>query len=185
MKIPVETSARHVHLSKKDFIKLFGNCSKLHCIKKLSQPGEFAAKQEVELINGKEKLKARVLGPLRKYSQVEISLTDSIELGIKVPIKLSGNLKGVPKIKVRGKKGVAKIPVIIAKRHLHCSKQQAKKLKLKNNQKVSVKVKGDREIIFDNINVRISEDYKLALHIDTDEANAAGIGKKGWGELVR
>lgn len=186
MKIPIETSARHVHLSQKDFEKLFGKNKKPAILKKLSQPGEFASKQILSLINGKNEIKnVRVLGPLRKNSQAEISKTDSIGLEMKVPIRLSGNLKNTPKIKAKTKKKTIKIPVIIAKRHLHCPEKEAKKLKLKNNQKISVKVKGQRDLVFDEVIVRVSKNYKLALHIDTDEANAAGISGKTFGELVK
>lgn len=186
MRIPIETSARHVHLSEKDFKKLFGENAKLIPIKKLSQPGEFASKEIVTLSNGRNKIEnVRVVGPLREKSQIEISKTDSYKLKKKIPVRLSGKLIGVPKIRVKGKKGIIAVSVIVAQRHLHCSVEDAKKLKLKNGQKVSVRVKGQREITFHNIIVRVSENYKLALHIDTDEANAAGIERKAFGELVR
>ena len=188
MKIPVETSARHIHLSEKDFSKLFEKNKKLEPIKKLSQPGEFASKETLTFINGKNKIEqARILGPLRKHSQAEISLTDAYKLKLNpLPkLKVSGDLDNTTKIIVKHKNKSIKIPVIIAKRHLHCSTAQAKKLKIKNNKIISIKVKGQREITFHNIIVRVSNNYELALHLDTDEANAAGISGKTFGEIVK
>ena len=188
MKIPIETSARHIHLSEKDFVKLFGKNKKLEPIKKLSQPREFASKETLTLINEKNKIEnVRVVGPLRKNSQCEISLTDAYKLKLKpLPkIRASGNLSGTTKIIAKNKNISIKIPIIIALRHLHCSTEQAKKLKIKNNKIISVNVKGQREITFHNIITRVSDNYKLALHVDTDEANAVGIQGKANGELVK
>jgi propanediol utilization protein len=187
MKIPIEISARHVHLSEKDFEKLFGKTHKLKTLKKISQPKQFSAKQEVELINGKNKLKARIIGPTRKKSQCEISMTDAYNLKMKKipPIRISGDLLNAPKITIQGKKGKIKIPVIIAKRHLHLTKEQAKKLKLKNKQKISIKVKGKRSLIFNEVIVRSGEGNYLAFQIDTDEGNAAGIKGKSFGEIAK
>jgi len=184
MKIPIEVSARHVHLSQKDLEKLFGKTHKLKPLKKLSQAKDFAAKEELELI-GKENLKARVLGPTRKESQAEISITDAVELKTTAKLKISGDHSGATKIIVKGPKGKVKIPLIIAKRHLHISPEQAKKLGLKNNQKVSVNVQGPRAITFEEIPVRIKEGFKLSLHLDTDQGNAAGIREKTYGELIK
>jgi putative phosphotransacetylase len=188
MKIPIETSARHIHLSKKDFEKLFEKNKEPTTLKKLSQPGEFASKETLTLINGKNKIEnTRILGPLRKYSQAEISLTDAYKLKLNpLPkLKISGDLNNTTKITVKNKNSSIKIPIIIAKRHLHCSPEQAKKLKIQNNQKISVKIKGQREITFHNILARVSDNYKLALHLDTDEINAAGIREKTFGEIVK
>ncbi len=187
MKILTEVSARHIHLSEKDFEKLFGK-EKLNPLKQLSQPGEFASDKTVELINGNKKImNARILGPFRENSQAEIALTDAYLLKLKpLPkIKVSGDLADTTKIEVRSKKAKIKIPCIIAQRHIHISKEEAKKMKLKNNQRVSVKVKGLREITFHNIVVRVDEHYRLSLHLDTDEGNAAGIFGKTFGELVK
>jgi putative phosphotransacetylase len=186
MKIPIEISARHVHLSQKDLEKLFGRNYKLHPIKKLSQIGEFATKEEVEIINGKEKLKMRILGPVRKQTQIELSLTGAIKLKLKKtpPIKLSGDLKNATKVKIKGPKGTTIANAIVAHRHLHCSPDDAKKLKIKNNQKIKIKTKEKRSLIFDNVIVRVNEKFRLALHLDTDEANAAGIKNKAFGEIV-
>jgi propanediol utilization protein len=185
--IPIEISARHIHLSEKDFEKLFGKNEKLTSLKKLSQIGEFASDKTVELYNRNKKISnVRILGPFRKNSQVEISLTDAhfLKLNPLPKIKVSGDLADTTNILVRGKKSSIKITCIIAKRHLHISEKEAKQLKLKNNQKVSIKVEGIRSITFNEIIVRISEKYKLALHLDTDEGNSAGIFGKMKGKII-
>jgi len=188
MKIPIEISARHIHLSKEDFEKLFGKTEKLNVLKNLSQPGEFASDKIVELIGEDKKIEnVRVLGPLRKNSQAEISMTDAyfLKLNPFPKIKVSGDLADTTNISVKNKNISVKIPCIIAKRHLHCSEEEAKKLKLKNNQEVSISVDGIRKLTFHEIAVRVSDKFKLALHLDTDEGNAAGISGKTFGELVK
>ena len=188
MKIPVEISARHVHLSQRDFEKLFGKNKRLTFSKKLSQEGEFASEEKVTLINSDKRIEnVRVLGPFRKNSQVEISLTDAYTLKLKpLPkIKISGDVSNTINILAKSPNSSIKIPCIIAKRHLHCSVNESKKLRLKNNQEISVKIKGTRETTFHNIVVRVSEHYKLSLHLDTDEGNSAGITGKTFGEIVK
>lgn len=187
IKVPVEISARHVHLCKKDFERLFGKNKKLAPVKKLSQPGEFASKDKVEIINGKNRLNARVLGPLRENSQAEISMTDAYQLNLNpIPkIRISGDIHGTTSILIKGPKGQVKIPAIIAQRHLHCSDEQAKKLKIKENQIVSLKIPGQRKTTFHNIIVRISKKYDLSVHLDTDEANAAGISEETFGDIIK
>lgn len=184
---PVEISARHAHLCKEDFKKLFGKKKKLMIMRKLSQPSEFASKEKIELINGKEKFNVRIVGPLRVNSQAEISMTDAYNLSLDpLPkIRVSGDIHGTSQILAKGPRGQVKIPVIIAQRHLHCSEEQAKKLRLKNNQLISVKINGQRKTTFHNIIVRVSKDYNLSLHLDTDEANAAGISEKTFGEIIK
>ncbi|MDD5012328.1 MAG: phosphate propanoyltransferase [Candidatus Nanoarchaeia archaeon] len=187
-KIPIEISARHIHLSEKDFEKLFGKNKTLTPMKKLSQIGEFASEEKVTLINSGRKIEnVRILGPFRKNSQAEISLTDAYNLKLNpLPkIKVSGDLANTTNILVKGPKSSVKIPCIIAKRHLHCSIEEAGKLKLKNNQKVSVKISGERETIFQEIIVRTNENFRLSLHLDTDEGNAAGITGRTFGELIK
>ncbi|MEK6827551.1 MAG: phosphate propanoyltransferase [Nanoarchaeota archaeon] len=186
--IPIEISARHIHLSERDFEKLFGKNQTLNVLKNLSQPGEFASDKTIELINENKKIEnARVLGPFRKKSQAEISMTDAYTLKLKpLPkIKVSGDLTDTTSILVKGEKSSLKIPCIIAQRHLHLSKNEAKKLKLENNQKISIRIKGKREIIFREVVVRVSENYRLSVHLDTDEGNSAGIIGKTFGELVK
>lgn len=187
-KILVEVSARHVHLSQGDFEKLFGKGKGLTPLRKLSQPGEFASEERVTLVNaGDNEIEdVRILGPFRQNSQAEISMTDAYNLKLSpLPkIKVSGELEDTTKILVDGPNSSVKIPCIIAQRHLHLSPQEAKKLKLKNNQRISMKIMGARETTFHDIVVRVSEKYALALHLDTDEGNAAGITGKTFSEIV-
>jgi len=191
MKIPVEVSARHCHLSLADIEKLFGGAPsgsyKLQKIKQLSQPLEFACKETVSLkVGSKNFEKVRVVGPERNQSQVEISLTDAIGSGVVPPLRVSGDIKGSEKCVLEGPAGkvVLQEGLIIAKRHIHCATEEAKKLGLKNKSKVSVKIKSARPVIFEDIIVRVKDGYKLALHLDTDEGNSAGIDKITKGEII-
>lgn len=188
MKVPVEISARHAHISRVDFEKLYGKGKTLTFLKKLSQPEEFAARETLALVNEKSKIEGvRIVGPFRKKSEVELSLTDAriLKLNPLPDIMPSGNLDKATQIVVKNPKAQLKIPVRIAQRHLHCSPEQAKKLGLKNGQKISIKIGGQREVTFHNILVRVSKEYNLSLHLDTDEANAAGIKGETFGEIVK
>lgn len=187
MEIPIEVSARHIHLSQKDLEALFGKNYKLKVLHKISEPNQFAAKETLTLIHRNNKIgNVRIIGPARKSSQAEISMTDAHKLAIEVPIRVSGDIKNCPKIIARNNKNnkSIKILVIIAKRHLHLSEQQAKELNLKNHQVVSIKVSGKRGLIFDNVVVRAGNKHWLSFQLDTDEANAAGIKGKCFGELI-
>jgi len=183
MKIPIEISARHIHLSQKDLEKLFGKGYKLSKLKNLSQTGEFATREKVVLVKNKE-FDFRIIGPIRKYSQIEISSSEARELKIKAPLRLSGDLKNVTaKLDVIGPKGKVKVKIIRAKRHLHCTPQDAKKLKIKNNQKIKIDV---NDVIFENVLVRVNKKFKLTCHLDIDEANAANMEKKKvFGKIVK
>jgi len=186
-KIPIEISARHIHLCQKDLEKLFGRGFKLKKLKDLSQPGEFASSQTVELIGPKSSYKKiRVVGPVRKNTQAEITVTDCRILGIDAPVRISGELKKSAGAVIVGPKGKVKLisGVIVAQRHLHLSLIDAKELKLKNGQTVSVKTIGNRSVTFHHIIVRTGENYKTACHLDTDEGNAAGMKTCGYGMLM-
>jgi len=186
IKIIIETSARHVHLDKKTLEKLFGKGYKLTPDYSLSQKGEFAAKERVILKTKKGEIKrVRIIGPLRKKTQIEISRTDAFHLKINPPLRLSGDLKNTPGITLIGPKGEVKLKqgVIIAARHIHCDPKTAKKLNLKHGDKVSVRIKGKRGLIFNNVVVRIRKNFVWRMQIDTDEANAAGIRKTGIGSV--
>jgi len=185
--VPIEVSARHIHLSQKDLEGLFGKGYKLKRLKQLTQPSDFAAKETLDIQVGPEKIeKVRIIGPTRKQTQVELSITDAIGLGINPPIRISGNLKGTPGIALAGPKKKIKIKqgVIVAQRHIHCTAKEAKKFGLKNRTAVSVKVEGSRALIFHNVKVRIDKNFRFCMHIDTDEGNAAGINKKAKGFLI-
>ena len=182
--IPIEISAKHIHLSQKDLEGLFGRGYKLKKLKSLTQPGQFAAKETLDVQAGKRKLsKVRIVGPVRKQTQIELAFTDAFYLRIKPPIRESGNLKGSLGIVLIGPKGkiVVREGVIIPLRHIHCNKKEAESLNFKKGAAVSVKNKGKRAITFHNVKIRISDEYKLCMHLDTDEGNAAGIFKKGKG----
>lgn len=185
MKILVETSARHIHLSKADAALLFGKRYKFTKLKPLSQPGEYASKQTLAVIGKKSQINnVRILIPFREKSQLELSATDCHKIGIRPVVRLSGKTSGAPKVFVQGPKGSVKIPAIVSKRHLHLSTSDAKKLKIKNKQKLKVKIHTRRPVIFEKIIARIGDSYKTSLHLDTDEANAAGIRGKTFGEII-
>ena len=187
-KIPVEVSARHCHLSKHDLEKLFGIGHELVNIKQLSQPADFACEEKVTIKFGSKTVEnVRVVGLLREKTQIEISLTDAIGSGIMPKVRLSGDLNGSDSIILVGPQGEVELAegLIIAKRHIHCSETEAKDLGLKIGDMVSVEIKGDRPVIFENVQVRIRDDYKLFMHLDTDEGNAAGINKIGEGLILK
>lgn len=179
VKVPIGVSARHVHLSQEDLERLFGEGYSLHPYKPLSQPGQYAAEEEVELIGPKRSLKVRILGPVRRNTQVELSLTDVIFLGLQTipPVRDSGDVEGTPGIKIRGPKGEIEIQkgVIIAWRHIHTPKEIAEELGLEDKQIVKVKVEGVRAVTFENVLIRVSDKFAWEFHIDTDEANAAFV----------
>jgi len=176
--IPIEVSAHHVHLSKKEVENLFGPGHELTHKADLSQPGQFACEETVDLAGPKGRVeRVRVLGPYRDQSQVEISVTEEFKLGVKPPIRLSGDLKGSLGITLEGSRGACEVPqgVICALRHIHMSPEDALSFGLRDRDIVMVKVKGERTLIFGDTHVRVHPDFRLSMHIDTDEANAANI----------
>jgi putative phosphotransacetylase len=187
VKVPIEISARHCHLSKKDLETLFGARYELKKLKQLSQPVDFACEETIDIIVGSKKIeKVRIVGPLREQTQVEISLTDSIGSGVTPQIKLSGDLNGTSPVTLVGLKGVVDLNegLIVAKRHIHCATTEAKRYKFKNGDVISVKVESKRPVIFEDVIVRVRDDYKLHMHLDTDEGNASGINKIGEGVVI-
>ncbi|MCX6742749.1 MAG: phosphate propanoyltransferase [Candidatus Parcubacteria bacterium] len=187
IKIPVEVSARHCHLSRKDLAKLFGSGYKLKVLKIISQPGQFAAKEEIKVQGSRGELKVRIVGPIRRETQIELAATDCYKLGLKPVLRVSGNIKGTPGAILIGPKGNIKIRqgVIVAQRHLHLSPSEAKSLKLKSGKLVSVKIKGPRGLIFDNVIVRSGAGHKKSFQLDTDEGNACGWMPGIKGELIK
>lgn len=180
--VEIEVSARHVHLTKEHFKILFGEKAQLIVRQKLKQPGYFVAEQKVSVAGGRDIISnVSILGPLRKYSQVEVSLTDARKLGIPGNIRESGDIEGSPGCKLTGPNGSITLScgVIVAKRHIHMNQKDGRKMCMQDGQIVNVKVStGERELIFGQVVVRISDAYRLAMHIDTDEANSAGIGRR-------
>lgn len=185
----VEVSARHVHLAKADVETLFGQGATLTPAKELSQPGQYACEQRVEVVGPKRSIaNVIVLGPERKESQVEVSLTDCFTLGAVGPVRESGDLDGSAPIVLRGPAGEVNLPqgLIVAKRHIHMTPDQAKTLGVEDKEIVSVKVDTDRPLIFGDVVVRANSTYALAMHVDTDEANAALIPRNGCqGTIVK
>lgn len=186
-KIPVEVSAHHVHLSKQEISVLFGPGKDLTHRSDLSQPGQFACEETVNLIGPRGRVeRVRVLGPARNETQVEISMTEEFKLGIKAPIRASGVLKGSPGIVLEGPSGKVDIPygVICSLRHVHMSPEDALSFGVRDKDIVSVHVEGDRKLIYGDVLVRVHPDYRLSMHIDTDEANAANVRTGMCGILV-
>ncbi len=185
--IPVEASARHVHLSEDHIEKLFGKDHGMSKKKELSQPGQFQYKERVTLIGPRGVLKSvAILGPVRNKTQVEISKTDVRTLGINPPVRESGRLDGSGKIYIATERAVieANESVIIAKRHIHMTPEDAKRFGVNDKQLVSVRVRGDRSVIFEDVVVRVNNKYKLSMHIDFDEANASGYKDGVVGEII-
>ncbi|MDD4079837.1 MAG: phosphate propanoyltransferase [Eubacteriales bacterium] len=188
MRFIIETSARHCHLSDKDLETLFGKGASLSVKKDLSQPGQFATNERVTLVGPKGEMKVTILGPTRKETQVEISMTDARSLGLTPPVRESGDTAGSASAKLIGPAGELELPqgVIIAKRHIHATPEDAEKLGVKDKDVVSVKVHtAGRGLIFGETIVRVNPTYALAMHIDTDESNAAGASGMVYGEIVK
>ena len=188
MKVMVETSARHVHLSQEDLDTLFGKGYRLTNKKDLSQPGQFACEERVSVIGPKGEMKGvSILGPVRPASQVELSLTDARKIGIAAPIRESGDIAGTPGCKLVGPAGEVELKegVIAAKRHIHLDPAAAEKFSLNDKQVVCVKLESDgRSLTFGDVVVRVSPKYAPAMHIDTDESNAAGLKGTVDGEIL-
>ncbi len=188
--IPLSTSAHHIHLSQEHFEILFGQGRTMTPRADLSQPGQFAAAEVVNLVGPKGRIeRVRILGPARRESQVEISRTEQFKLGIDPPIRDSGDIEGTPGIMVEGDAGTVKLTkgVICAKRHIHMSPEEALALGLRDKDVVMVRVKGVRELIFGDVLVRVHPDFRMDMHLDTDEANAAQIssGTAGYIEAIQ
>ncbi len=188
MEILVETSARHVHVTKEHLEILFGKGYELTKKKDLSQPGQFACEERVDVVGPKKTLaNVSILGPVRPASQVELSATDARSIGIVTEIRESGCLDGTAGCKLVGPCGEVDLEqgVIIAKRHLHLIPETAQKLGLNNGDTVSVEIKTEgRSLIFGDVVARVSENYADAMHIDTDESNAANCGRNQMGTII-
>ncbi len=185
----VEVSARHVHLSKEHLEILFGQGYELTIKKMLSQPGQYAANERVTIVGPKRELaNVAILGPVRKDTQVEISLTDARSIGIEAPIRESGDIAGSAGCKIIGPMGQVEINqgVIIAKRHVHVTPEDADKFGIKDKQVVSVKIDTpDRSTVYGDVVVRVRHDFATAMHIDTDEGNGAAVSGIQYGEIVQ
>lgn len=177
-KIPIGVSNRHIHVSQKDLDKLFGEGYTLTKKGDLKQPGQFASNETVTIRGPKGEFeKVRILGPVREESQVEISMTDSFRLGVRPPIKESGQLENTPGLEIIGPKGSVQIPqgTIIALRHIHMTPEQAMKIGVKDKDVVEVETFGERQGVLGNVLIRVSDKYSLEMHVDVDEANACSL----------
>jgi acetate kinase len=176
--IPIGVSVRHVHLSRPDCDALFGEGYELTRRRDVTQPGQFVTRETVDLIGPKgEVTSVAIINPLRKETQVEVARTDALRLGIDPPLRESGKLDGTPGIRLRGPKGEVEIEkgVILAHRHVHMHPDDAKKFGVSDKDVIQVRAEGDREMTMGDVIVRVSPSYSLDLHLDTDEANAAGL----------
>ena len=187
----IETSARHIHVTKETLEALFGEGAELTIRKMLSQPGQFASGEKLEVVGPKGVLKASILGPVRKENQVELSYSDARTIGVVAPLRESGDVKGSAPCTLRnpenGKEVVIQEGVIIAKRHVHMTPADAETFNVSNGEIVNVKVVNEtgRAIIFGDTVVRVSPTYALAMHVDTDEANAVALSGVVYGEIVK
>ncbi len=187
MKINIGVSNRHVHLKKEDLEVLFGEGYELTKARDLTQPGMYASAEKVTIKTEKDQIgNVRVLGPARNYTQVEISKTDAFKLGLKPPIRTSGDLEGSSPITIIGPKGELQLEqgCIIANRHIHISEEDAKKYGFENDQIVSVKVDTEKGGIFDHVHIKISKEAFLELHVDTDDGNGFLISSDTMGEIL-
>lgn len=188
-KILIETSARHVHLTEEHIEILFGKGHTLTNKKDLSQPGQFACTERVDLVGPKKTIAGvSILGPARSASQVEVSFTDARTLGVSAPVRESGDIKGSAPVKLVGPEGEVELDegVIIAKRHIHLTPADAEAFGVEDKQIVSVKiVNDDRSTVFGDVVCRVSPKFAPAMHIDTDEANAACAFGTCYGEIIK
>ncbi len=187
--VPVGVSNRHIHLTRADVDTLFGEGYELTPLKDLSQPGQYACKEVLTIIGPSLRPieNVRVLGPLRSKTQVEISRTDSFTLKVKPPVRESGNVAGSAGLTIVGPKGVVTISegCIIANRHIHMSPADGEAFGVRDGDTVTVDVNGPRRTRFYDVQVRVSDAFRLEMHIDTDDANAAGIGNGAEVRIVR
>ena len=177
--VKIGLSNKHLHLQKEHVEILFGKGHELTPTKPLVQPGQFACEEKVDIVGPKNTLKGiRVLGPARPETQVEVAMTDARTLGIKAPVRESGKLEGTPGCKIVGPCGEVEIDhgVIVALRHVHLSPAQAEEAGVKDKDIVSIKIEGERGLVFNNVLVRSGDAHEREVHLDTDEGNAAGCG---------
>lgn len=187
LSVLIECSARHVHVTKEHMSVLFGEGSSLHAMRELSQPGQFLSEEKVRLEGPRGAMdKVSILGPERSSTQVEISFTDARVLGVTPPVRESGDIAGSAPVKIVGPAGSVEITegVIIAKRHIHITPQDAEKYGLSDKQLVSVKTEGPRSVTFHETVVRVSSKFASAMHVDVDEFNAAGLSGKPMGAVL-
>lgn len=186
--VKIGLSNKHLHLQKEHIEILFGKGHELTPTKPLVQPGQFACEEKVDIVGPKNTLKGiRVLGPARPETQVEVAMTDARTLGIKAPVRESGKLEGTPGCKIVGPCGEVEIDhgVIVALRHVHLSPAQAEEAGVKDKDIVSIKIEGERGLVFNNVLVRSGDAHEREVHLDTDEGNAAGCGPNAVCTIIK
>ena len=187
-KVLVETSARHLHVSREVLDILFGEGYELTVKKELSQPGQYLSGEKVRVVGAKSEFPGvSILGPVRKATQVEITLTDARAIGVTAPVRESGDIAGSGSCTLIGPKGTVTIEegVICAKRHIHLRPCDAEEFGVENGQIVSVKLDAGRPLVYGDVVVRVSESFMPAMHIDVDECNAAGVSGELFGEIIK
>jgi putative phosphotransacetylase len=187
--IPVEISNHHVHLTRNSLDILYGKGYEFTKLRDLSQPGEFASNETVSIVGANMRVieKVRILGPLRDYTQAELSITNGFFLGLDLPTRISGNIKDSPPIIIIGPKGVLTLSegAIRAARHIHMTLKDAESYQVKNGDRVKVEVSGEHGVIYKDVVIRVSQKSKLALHLDTDEANAGNVEDKCLARIIK
>lgn len=187
--VPVGISNRHIHLTREHVDTLFGKGYQLTKLKDLSQPGQYACKEQLTIVGPSMRAieGVRVLGPERKASQVEISRTDSFVLKLKPPVRESGDIKGSAPVTLIGPKGIVTLNegCIIANRHIHMSEDEGKAFGVRDNEYVDVCLEGERKSLFYDVQIRVHKDFRLEMHIDTDDANAAGVGNGFKAKIIK
>ena len=186
--IPIAISGRHAHLCRKTIDALFGPGHELQPRNPLKQVGQYAAQETITLIGPHASIPhVRVLGPPRSADQIEISRTDEVTLGLHAPLRISGDLGGTPGLVLEGPRGRVQLEsgVVRALRHIHMSPEDARRLQVHDHQVVQAAVDGPRPVVFGNVVVRVADDYRLELHLDTDEGNAAGVEPGTTARLIR
>ena len=189
LKIPIETSARHVHVSETDFKKLFGEDAELTYVRELSQPGQYLCKERITIVGPKGQFEnIAILGPYRKEPQIELSMTDTRKIGVPGVIRQSGHTDGTPGCTLIGPNGSIELEkgVIVAKRHIHMTPLEARRARVKDNDEVFVITESyERGLIFADVVVRVSPSFRLAMHVDTDEANAFASDVAPTGAILK
>jgi acetate kinase len=186
----VEVSAHHIHLTQEHVEALFGKGHRLTKHADLSQPGQYACKEQLDIVGPKGRIeRVRILGPTRKYTQIEIAMTEQFKLGVHSPIRESGDIADTPGCTLESPRGSIKVDrgVICAWRHIHMTPEDALRYGVRDKSVVRVRIEGDRELIFGDVLIRVDPNFKLAMHIDTDEANAANVksGAQGYIEGIQ
>ncbi len=186
-KVSIGLSNRHLHVTQEHLDKLFGEGHQLTEFKILTQPGQYACEEKVDIVGPKGTLKGvRILGPVRSATQIEISVSDSYKLGLKVPVRDSGDIEGTPGAKIIGPKGEVELDkgVIVAARHIHMHPDDAKAFGVEDFQRVKVRAEGMRGLVFENVLIRVAPNFALDMHIDVEEGNAAGLSNGDMVEVI-